>query len=97
MDKRPKSIDLTDVFNLVAPSSQAPSFTVQYVGMEPKEGFEPSERGGVFAKEILLGSDAAGRTVGPLFERIRAMIQVETQTMFDFSEKVLKFWKRSQV
>lgn len=93
MDRRPKTINLRDMFNCVATSSQTPNLTVRCVGMEPKEGFQPSARAGVFAEEITLGSDAAGRTVGPLFERIRAMIQVDTQTMFDFSEKVLKFCK----
>jgi len=68
MDRRPKSIGLTDMFNCVAPSSQTPNLTVRCVGMEPKEGFQPSVRAGVFAEEITLGSDAAGKTVSRNFE-----------------------------
>merc|ERR1712224_877208 len=46
---------------------------------------------GVFAEEIALGTEEAGKKIGPLFERIRSMLEVDQDTMFDFSDQVLIF------
>ena len=63
---------------------------MQCVGMEPKKDFKPNN--GLFAEQILLGSDAAGKKVGPLFERIRRRVGVkDVDYMWDFSDCVLMF------